>query len=198
VIAGLFSCEKGELKENQWISFEDIPLQKLMDNAYVLTATASSGLPVTFTGNDSRVVSIEGNIARFLSTGAVYITAHQEGNARFHEAPAVTRKIVIKDWDPDKLDQTISFELISVQRVSESEMVELNATASSGLPVSFTSSDEKAGIVSGNTLILQHSYTGATFDTTIQITAWQEGDEAYNPAENVVRDIRVIGDVIHK
>ncbi|MDR1877437.1 MAG: hypothetical protein LBQ84_07420 [Flavobacteriaceae bacterium] len=199
IIASLSSCGKdeGSNKESQWISFEDIPLQNLIDGSYVLNATASSGLSVTFTHDGNNIISIEGNQVKFLSTGTVNITAHQGGNETFHEAPTVTRKLVIKEKDPNKLDQTISFELVSEQKVSEAEILELEATASSGLPVRFTSSNEKVGIISGSTLLLQHSFTGETYDAVIQITASQEGNDIYNPADNVVRNIHVIGDVIH-
>jgi hypothetical protein len=196
--AGLLSCDIKDPKAFQSISFEEIPLQNLMDSTYVLIATASSGLPVTFTGsNDSVAVIQADNRVKFITPGTVSITAHQAGNDIFHEAPSITREMVIKNRDPNKLDQVIVFDLISQQKVSENPLIILEATASSGLPVKFTSSNETAGIISGNYLNLQHSYTDAPYDITIQITASQEGNDQYNPADNVVRSIRVIGDVIH-
>jgi hypothetical protein len=193
------SCGTEEVKTHQTIRFETIPLQNFMDGSYLLTAEASSGLPVTFTHGNNGVIDVrDNNRVVFLQPGSVYITAHQAGNEAFYEAPAVSQELIIKDRDPNKSDQTIQFELeVSVVRVSQINLLKLKATASSGLPVTFKSSNETVGKIANNTLYLQHSYTGEKYEANIQIMASQEGNETYNPADNVTRDLHVILDIIH-
>ncbi len=60
----------------------------------------------------------------------------------------------------------------------------LSATASSGLPVSYTSSNTNVATISGNTVnIVGHG--------TTNITASQPGDATYDPAANVTRTLTV-------
>jgi hypothetical protein len=82
-----------------------------------------------------------------------------------------------------KYDQTISFTLASPVEVGVSPIT-LTGTATSGLPVSYVSSDPSVASVSGNTLtILSAGY--------ISITASQAGNSTYYPAANVVQYLMV-------
>ncbi|AWH84657.1 hypothetical protein HYN59_05770 [Flavobacterium album] len=60
----------------------------------------------------------------------------------------------------------------------------LNATASSGLTVTYTSSDENVATVSGNTVTI-------TGSGSVTITAYQEGNGTYNPASAVAQGLMV-------
>jgi hypothetical protein len=65
-----------------------------------------------------------------------------------------------------------------------SDDLELTATASSGLPVAYESSDETVAVINGSTLVI----VGAG---TASITASQEGNAQYLPAAPVVQDLVV-------
>jgi hypothetical protein len=187
------ACGKNDDKVVQTIEFSEIAPQNLMDSSMQLKATASSGLPVSFTYSNLRVVEIDGSTVKFLTVGSTHITAVQAGNEQYHEAPNITRNLLIREWDPNKKSQTISFDLPS-EWSNENPPLPLVAGSTSGLPVKFTSSDWK-GTISNNLLILFHGTY--TYNIYIDITASQGGDSIYNPAENVVRQIHAIGEGSH-
>jgi hypothetical protein len=190
----LTACEAGNIKRSQTILFAELPPQNFMDSSITLTATASSGLPVTFTSSDSRIAEIEGDAVKFVAVGSVYIAARQGGNEEFYEAPYIVRELRIRDWDPNKLSQTISFEL-PTSWSNDDPPLPLVATSSSGLPVSYVSSDRKGQITEDNYLILYHG--PYQYDLYLTVTASQGGDERYNPADNVSRTFHAIGDGTH-
>ncbi|MDR3365971.1 MAG: hypothetical protein LBO71_03265 [Prevotellaceae bacterium] len=194
LMVALTACEDGGGKSAQTIEFAELAPQNLMDSSLQLQATASSDLPVTFFCSDSGIAVIRGNVAEFVAAGTAYIVAEQAGNESFYEAPNVTRKLTIRSWDSNKKNQAITFELPEAWS-NENPALQLVAVATSGLPVKFTASDNKALITRDNQLILYHG--PYTYDVYIDITASQEGDSTYNPAENVVRKIRAIGEGSH-
>ena len=201
----------GGLKEEQTIVFEEIPAQLLKDGAVRLNATASSGLPVIFVSSNYGIASVEGDgRAVFHQAGEAYITARQPGNEAFYEAPEVRHLLLVRDYDPGKKDQTIRFELPSEWKESrDGIVVQLQATSvntagdPTGLPVRFTLGGPRAGYITagGVTLVLYHY--GETpafpreFAVTVTITASQEGNGEYNPANRVERKMYVVGDVPH-
>lgn len=192
----LSACEDGIVKETQYITFSAIPSQNLMDSTYQLAATATSGLPITYMSSNDTVATIDsmGKIS-FKTTGVVEIKALQSGNDDYYEAPSITRTLKIRGWDSNKKDQTISFDLVSEWRISKGTVLELDATSSSGLPITYTSSNDIMAWVNGGRVTLYHGTK--TYDITVYITASQVGNDIYNPAENVVRELHVIGDQTH-
>ncbi len=188
-------CEIPPAKYMQTIEFNEIASQRLGDGFLALQAKSSSGLPVSFFSSDPEVVRIDKDTAFFLQSGWVTITASQCGNEQYYEAPHLTQRLVIRDWDPNKLAQSIEFELPEEWTISQlGTAVPLNATATSGLSVKYTSDNSLGEITySAKYLYLYHG----TYEAYIRITAYQDGDDLYNPAENVVRTIHVIGDVTH-
>jgi hypothetical protein len=199
MLSTLMSCEASGGKSAQTIEFGELAPQNLMEGSLQLQAAASSGLPVKFSCSDPRIAVIKGNAVEFVSEGVAYITAGQPGNESFYEAPNVTRELKIRDWDPNKKTQVISFEL--PERVSNDDYPPLSlvAVATSGLPVKFTSNDWRGVVVgsplTGYQLALHHGTS--TYDVYISITASQGGNSEYNPAENVIRTIHAIGDGTH-
>lgn len=59
-----------------------------------LNATASSGLPVSYSVSDATIATISGNVLTLLSPGTAVITATQVGNANFPAATPVTDTLV--------------------------------------------------------------------------------------------------------
>ena len=58
-------------------------------------ATASSGLPVTYTSSNAAVAIIVEGKVRITGAGTTMITARQNGNARFSAATPITRELVV-------------------------------------------------------------------------------------------------------
>jgi uncharacterized repeat protein (TIGR01451 family) len=82
------------------------------------------------------------------------------------------------------LSQTITFPSFDGgERYGEGPLV-LAATASSGLPVSYTSSDAEVAVIEGDTLHI----TGAG---SVEIAASQAGNDGYEPADDVVQVLSV-------
>ena len=142
-------------------------------NVVALSATADSGLDVTFAVTSGPAM-VDGSTLTFAGAGEVMVTATQTGNATY--VPAMASQT----FTVTKAGQSITFPAIAGQSVNDT--VTLDATASSGLEVSYTVSGPAT--LEGNTL----TCTGAG---TVTVTASQEGNALYAAAENVVQTIAV-------
>jgi gliding motility-associated-like protein/uncharacterized repeat protein (TIGR02543 family) len=160
----------------QSITFPAITDKVFGEVPFPLSATASSGLPVTYTALTNNI-TINGSIVTITNTGLATIRASQAGNANYTAAPAVEVSFTI-----NKAPQTITFN----QQGPFSRyagVVTLNAVSSSGLPVAFTASNPVVGIITTDNK-LQVKALG-----TLRVTASQAGNEFYLPAVNVERDV---------
>ena len=92
-------------KGNQTISFTSTaPAGATVGGpTYTVTATATSGLPVTFTidASATSVCSISGSTVSFLGVGTCVIDANQAGNANFNAAPQVQQSFAVGKGDAD-------------------------------------------------------------------------------------------------
>ena len=164
----------------QILTFQPVS-DKQVGVAANLTITADSGLTTfTFDSNDSTVVSFGGNAtdgytATGLKEGKVTITATQPGQTPWNSATASQPFIVTS---APRQDQTITFADIPDKVVTDSSF-SLDANASSGLTVSFTSLHPGIATVdaSGTVTIV------GTGVATIRAT--QDGNASYNPAQSV-------------
>ena len=141
-----------------------------------LAASSTSGLPVSFTV-DAGPASITGTQATFSDTGSVTITAHQAGDANYNPAPDVPQT-----FNSLSIDQTINFADPGNQVWCIP--LDLVATATSGLAVSFTVDSGPATIIGG-----QAVFSGLG---SVTITAHQAGDSKYNVAPDVSHTFNVI------
>jgi hypothetical protein len=201
VLFALTACDQENIaKQEQTIFFDNVPAQiSVAEGSLRLTATASSGLFVLLASNDENIAVIDRDQAVFRQPGIASITASQPGDERFYEATNVVRTFEILSVDPSKKEQIIRFELESSWRSSKGVLA-LKATASSGLPVTYTSSNEAVGIISGNYLLLDHYYESkgeTVYKKQIAITASQAGNSEYNPATNVTKWVDATIDVAH-
>jgi formylglycine-generating enzyme required for sulfatase activity len=141
----------------------------------ILSASASSGLPVTLS-----VIrgpgSLNGDIFTATATGEVVVRASQEGSTVYDAASPIERTIIVK------AGQMITFSPLQSYAYGAAPIT-LSATASSGLPVAFAVVSGLA-TVSGNILTI----TGAG---TVLIRASQAGDTNYNAATPIERSIAV-------
>ncbi len=144
-----------------------------VDNELENPAEASSKETIIYTSSDSTVIDIiNGNTLKALKEGKATITAKHAGNSLYEpvESPkefTVTAKTI----------QTITWDdNISYILLSNSEGIQLNATASSGLAVAFHSSDENIVRIGESNKLIPVAIGDA------YVFAYQEGNDTYAPA----------------
>ena len=158
------------------ITFNTVAVTNYTTGTIPLTATASSGLPVSF-NVVSGPATLSGNSLSINGVGNVLVAARQAGNALYQTATPVTNTIVV-----GRADQTISFaQLPNISYTTGT--VALSATASSGLPVTFSVASGPA-TVTGTTMAI----TGVG---PVSIIARQVGNANYNSAPPVTNSFTV-------
>ena len=145
-----------------------------------LTATASSGLEVSFASSAPNIAAIEGGRLVLKTLGTATITALQAGNSTYAAADITQTITVVAAGNQP---QTITFTLADTGTVGAN--LNLTATASSGLEVSFSSSDPDIAAIEGGRLVLKALGTA-------MITASQAGNTAYAAAEDITQTITVV------
>ena len=151
---------------------------------YTVSATASSGLAVTFTidATATSVCSISGSTVSFLAAGTCVIDANQAGNASYSAAPQVQQSFAV-----GKNNQTIAFTSTAPSTaVVAGATYTVSATATSGLTVAFTIDATAASVcsITGSTVSFQSV-------GTCVIDANQAGNANYNPAPQVQQSFAV-------
>ncbi len=144
-----------------------------------LSATASSGLAVTFTSTTTSICTASGSTVTGVAAGSCVVAANQAGNTTYAAAPQVTQTITIS---PAKTAQTITFGAVPTVTVGSTGT--LSATASSGLAVTFTSTTTSICTVSGSTV------TGVAAGSCV-VAANQAGNTTYAAAPQVTQTITV-------
>ncbi len=133
----LLTVSQATVKLNQTITFANPGAQTMADSPLTVSATASSGLAVTFTTSTPSVCTAGGEngaTITFVAPGMCTVLADQPGNAVYNPASTVSRNFKVK-----QLNQTITFANPGAQTMADSPLT-VSATASSGLAVTFTTS----------------------------------------------------------
>ncbi|MEI9977126.1 MAG: hypothetical protein WDO73_36790 [Ignavibacteriota bacterium] len=162
---------------SQSITFTGLPSTAIYGAAgpYTLSATASSGLPVSYAVTGP--ATLAGATLTITGAGTVTVTASQAGNANYTAATPVSLTITVS------ATQTITFTGLPANATYGSAgPYTLNGTASSGLPVSYAVTGPAT--LSGATLTI----TGAG---TVSVTASQAGNTNYAAATPVSLTITV-------
>jgi sugar lactone lactonase YvrE len=150
------------------IDFAALAAKTYGDPDFTVSATASSGLPVSFAASGNCTVS--GATVHITGAGSCTITASQPGDVNNPPAPNESRTFAI-----GKASQTITFATLANKTYGNPDFA-VSASASSGLAVFFAAS--------GNCTV-----SGSTVHTTspgsCTITASQLGNANYNPAAAV-------------
>ena len=103
--AGCAADVQASPKASQTITFDPLPGKTYGDPPFTVVATATSGLPVTFTVSGACSNSgVNGPTVTLTGVGSCTVTAHQAGNANYNAAPDVPRTFSIA-----KASQTITF-----------------------------------------------------------------------------------------
>ena len=163
---------------SQTISFGALANQPFGTAPFNVSATATSGLAVSFNSQTSAVCTVSGSTATLVAGGTCTIQATQAGNANYSAAPSVSQSFTVTP-----ANQTISFAALSNQPLGTAPLA-LSATASSGLTVSFASLTATVCTVSGATVTL-----AAIGGCTIQAT--QAGNSNYSAATPVNQSFTV-------
>ena len=161
------------------ITFPQPPDTALAAGPVSLTATASSGLPVSYSSNSTGVCTVSGSSVTLLTVGTCSITANQAGNGTFTAATPVTKTFNV----------TPNTNVITVPQPVDTALtagpLTLTATASSALAVSYTSNSTAVCTVSGSSATLLSV-------GTCSITANQAGNGTFTAATAVTRTFNIL------
>jgi hypothetical protein len=87
-------------RAGQTITFESLVSKQTGDAPFNLTATASSGLAVTYASSNTSVATVLGNTVTIVGAGTTVITASQGGNPNYNAAPAVEQTLTVDSATP--------------------------------------------------------------------------------------------------
>ncbi|GCC50800.1 hypothetical protein SanaruYs_10180 [Chryseotalea sanaruensis] len=166
-------------KADQTITFEPLAIKNISDPPLFLEGIASSGLALTYSSSNTSVATVSDNIVFIVGEGTTNITASQPGNENYNAASNVVQELVVNG----KQNQSIEFNSLTTKTFGD-EAFDLTASASSGLTISYTSSNTAVATVSGSTITI----VGAGSTT---ITASQSGNEIFNPATSIPQVLTV-------
>lgn len=162
--------------QGQTITFAALSNRPYGSGVVTLSATASSGLPVTFSSLTPSFCGINATTATLLALGSCTIRASQLGDAVYATAPNVDQSFTIT---APLLNQAITFGTLASKLLGTEPFI-VNATASSGLPVSFSSLTMPICTMTGNTVTL-------VAVGTCTVRAAQSGNATYAAAPNLDR-----------
>lgn len=174
--AGTATATLSIAKAPQTLTFN--PPTAAVGTPITLTATSSSGLPVTFTvisGN----ATLAGTTLTLLDTGSVTVRAIQAGNANY-STTSLDRTISATS----RLSQTITVTPPGDKR-TDAPPFALQATSTSGLPVTIALQSGPA-LLSGNVVTL----TGSVGTVSFRLS--QAGNDTFSPAPDVTVTFNVI------
>ena len=153
-------------KSAQQITFGSLPVKTFGDSFFELTASSNSGSPVTYQSSNTSVATVSGNTVRIVGAGETYITASSAENSNYFAATPQQQLLTV-----NKGTQTVSLEIIPNKTYGDEAFV-LAGTSTSGLPVTYKSSDPAKLLISGNTATIMEA-------GTFTVTATQEGSTNY-------------------
>ncbi|ASU34786.1 cadherin-like beta sandwich domain-containing protein [Mucilaginibacter xinganensis] len=159
--------------------FSTIENKTYGDADFAAGATASSGEPVIYNDYDRSLINIVNGQVHIIGAGITSITATVAPDSNYTDIPFQNQVLNI-----NKANQTITFKDIPRQLVGTSYGLETIATASSGLPVKFVSSNSDIATLYGSDLKLSHL-------GKISVTALQDGDFNYKPALSVTVPLEI-------
>jgi hypothetical protein len=159
----------------QAISFKYPGGSMLLNGPVTLSATATSGLPVTFQSTTPTTCTVSGNQLTLVSAGECRVAANQSGGSdaagvQWAEADEVSQLFVVL-----KHTQEVTFTPPDYVLSSASTSVALSATSESGAPVTFTSDTPTNCSIEGSTLKLLAKGTCAVTATSPGTADYEEG-----------------------
>ncbi|MFK8104129.1 MAG: lamin tail domain-containing protein, partial [Saprospiraceae bacterium] len=155
--------------EDQTISFANIPDQTATNSPFQLTATASSGLPVSFEILAGPAAIFGNTLSLTGGTGTVVVRATQAGNADFNAAPPITRNFNVTTGQTAEEYCEASGVFPWHEWISSVNLANLNHTSSKSSYSDFT--NQSADLVIGNTytLSLTTGFSYTTYDEYFKV-----------------------------
>jgi TolB-like protein len=165
-------------RASQKIIFNAPAVQTYGNAALELSSSVSSGLTATYESSNAAVATVSGDMVTITGAGSTWITAYQAGDENHLPAKAVQQKLISK-----KAAQSIAFNGPVIATYGDPDFSP-GATANSGLPVLFKSTNPKVAAIVGNSLHIVGAGSAA-------ITASQAGDKNHLPAKPVTQTLTV-------
>lgn len=169
---GTLTVNPAVVAQPQTITFGALAGKTFGDAPFNVSATASSGLTVSFAAAGN--CGVAGTLVSVTGAGSCTITASQAGNANWLAATPVAQTFPIA-----KANQTITFNALADKLVGDPAFT-VSATSTSTLAVTFGATGDCT--VAGSTVSLT---TPATLPGNCTITASQAGNANFNAAASV-------------
>ena len=165
-------------KKTQSIIMDSIPALLFGASDISPTVKTESNGIVNLSSNNLTVATIVNGKIHIVGVGIATVTATQNGTDNY--LPVATSRIV----KVGKNQQSISFATPSIKSFNDSSFV-LDGASSSGLPISYTSSNSAIATINNDTVVLLSS-------GKVTITAMQAGNADYEAASSVIRTLTIM------
>jgi hypothetical protein len=173
-----FSVAKG----SQTITFEALAGKRFDQGPITVSATATSGLSVSFSSTTSGVCTVSGATVTFVTVGTCTIKADQTGDANWNAALSVSRSFTIS-----KGNQTVSFTSTAPSSATVGGATYTpTATSTSGLTVALSIDASAGSVCSISGGVVSFKAAG-----TCVIDANQAGNSNWNAAPQVQQSFTV-------
>jgi hypothetical protein len=169
-VTQVFNVAKG----NQAIAFGALAGKKFGDADFPVSASASSGLPVSFAASGK--CTIAGTQVHVTGAGSCTVTASQAGSSLYSAAADLAQTFPIA-----KASQTITFGPLADKTFGDADFA-VGASTSSGLLISFAA----AGACTASRTTVHLIRAG-----TCTVTASQPGDANFEAAQSVSRQFAI-------
>jgi hypothetical protein len=148
---------------------------------YLVTASATSGLAVTFSSTTASVCTVSGSTVTFVGSGSCTVVADQPGNTAYAAAAPTSQTFTVA-----KTAQTITITSSAPTNAAVGGATyTITATASSGLAVGFATTTPTICTVDAATV----TFVGGG---TCTVTADQAGNSAYSAAPQKLQSFDVL------
>ena len=166
-------------KADQTITFAPLAAKTFGDPDFTVSATASSGLDVSFS-IFSGPATISGNTVHITGAGSVTVRASQAGDTNYNAAPDVDRSFNVA-----QAAQTISFAALPDKTYGDAPFTVSATGGASGNPVTFAAEGNcSSSGANGSTITI----TGAG---SCKVTASQAGNANYTAAPDIARTFTI-------
>jgi hypothetical protein len=119
------------VKLNQTITFNALPVKTFGEAPFVLSATSTSGLPISYTSGTPSVATVSGSTVTLVAPGSTTITALQVGNGNYNAATSVQQVLVVRSVEPAAQPTNLTFNSLT------SSSLNGLFTAASGSPTGY-------------------------------------------------------------
>lgn len=160
---------------DQSITFPALPAKTIGDADFAVGASVNTGFPLTYASSDTNVATLVGSQIHITGAGSANITVSQAGDTAYASADSI-RVLTV-----GKRSQTISFAGLSGKAYLDTNYSP-GATASSGLAVTYASSDTAVATIVGSSIHI-------VAPGTTTITASQAGNGEYLAAADSARTL---------